>query len=407
MEFTDARFGKLRVVERYGKKWFLAHDVMKSLGVSNPYLLTSKVRPENKTYVYVNVATGTPRMIGLTEDGLKTLVYRTHKDGRDEYAAWLRDEVLPKVRGSLPAMKQVDTVPDRVEKNGFELFTSPEFGQIRTVTIDDNPWFVAIDVCRALGIANVTDALKRLDDDEKMTLDSTEGHSGSRGGAQCVNIVNEFGLYSLVLGSRKPGAKAFRRWITHDVIPALRKHGVYATPQVTQQITDDPIELLRKAVDLLEAQCKLTGEWRNKNAELVAKLDDTTYDLVVAKDEVRRMREQYYKATDEVESLQNQIEAYRKESSHRKEFMSFINSCVRSFVGASCGQYIMPTGWSEYYRRLTDALGDDVRKRGRQPYIDAITDEELPIAMKVAAEMGTGELVARLMSDTIRNAIAA
>ena len=407
MEFTDARFGKLRVVERYGKKWFLAYDVMKSLGVSNPYLLISKVNPNDKTYVYVNVTAGTPRMVGLTEDGLKTLVYRTHKDGCDEYAAWLRNEVLPKVRGSLPAVRQVDTVPDRVEKNGFELFTSPEFGQIRTVTIDDNPWFVAIDACRALGIANVTDALKRLDDDEKMTLDSTEGHSGSRGGAQSINIVNEPGLYSLILGSRKPEAKAFRRWITHDVIPALRKHGVYATPQATQQITNDPIELLRKAVDLLEAQCKLTDEWRNKNVELVSKLDDTTYDLIVAKDEVRRMREQYYKAVDKVESLQNQIEAYRKESSHRKEFTSFINSCVRSFVGASCGQYIMPTGWNEYYRRLTDVLGDDVRKRGRQPYIDAITDEELPIAMKVAAEMGSGELVARIMSDTIRNAIAA
>lgn len=390
MEFTDARFGKLRVVERYDKKWFLAHDVMKSLGVSNPYLLTSKVSPDDKTYVYVNVTAGTPRMIGLTEDGLKTLVYRTHKDGRDEYAAWLRDEVFPKVRGSLPAVKQIDTAPDRVEKNGFELFTSPEFGQIRTVMIDGNPWFVAADVCRAIDVA--TTATRRLDDDEKgLRLTQTPG------GVQNISIVNEFGLYSLILGSRKSGAKAFKRWITHDVLPALRKHGVYATPQVT---TDDTIELLRKAADLLEGQ-------RKENAELASKLDDTTYDLVVAKDEVRRMREQYYKATDEVESLQNQIEAYRKEFSHRKEFTSFINSCVRSFVGASCGQYIMPTGWSEYYRRLTDALGDDVRKRGRQPYIDAITDEELPIAMKIAAEMGTGELVARLMSDTIRNAIAA
>lgn len=141
--------------------------------------------------------------------------------------------------------------------------------------------------------------------------------------------------------------------------------------------------------------------------ELVSQLDGTTHDLVTANDEVRRWREQYYRVANKVESLQNQIEAYRKESSHRKEFTSFINSCVRSFVGASCGRYIMPTGWNEYYRRLTDALGDDVRKRGRQPYINAITDEELPIAMKVAAEMGTGELVARLMSNTIRNAIAA
>lgn len=66
------------------------------------------------------------------------------------------------------------------------------------------PWFVAADVCRALEIRNTTDALGKLDGGEKMTLDSTEGHSGQRGGAQSFNVVNEPGLYSLVLGSRKP-----------------------------------------------------------------------------------------------------------------------------------------------------------------------------------------------------------
>lgn len=408
MEFTDARFGKLRVVERYGKKWFLAHDVMKSLGVSNPYLLTSKVSPDDKTYVYVNVTAGTPRMIGLTEDGLKTLVYRTHKDGRDEYAAWLRDEVLPKVRGSdamLPDVRQVDTAPDYVETP--TVFHNDEFGELRTIDIHGDRWFVGKDVAVCLGYSNASKAvMEHVDDEDKqfIMLPVTDSQTGN---LVKTAIINEPGVYSLIFRSKIDSAKRFKHWVTHDVLPSIRKHGVYVTPQVTQQTTDDPIELLRKAVDLLEVQYKLIGEWRNKNAELVSKLDDTTYDLVVAKDEVRRMREQYYKATDEVETLRNQIEAYRKESSHRKEFTSFINSCVRSFVGASCGQYIMPTGWSEYYRRLTDALGDDVRKRGRQPYIDAITDEELPIAMKVAAEMGSGELVARLMSDTIRNAIAA
>lgn len=403
MEFTDARFGKLRVVERCGKKWFLAHDVMKSLGVSNPYLLTNKVSPEDKTYVYVNVATGTPRMIGLTEDGLKTLVYRTHKDGRDEYAAWLRDEVLPKVRGSLPAVKQVDTAPDRVEAP--TVFHNDEFGDLRTIIIDGKYWFVSKDVALSLGYSNPRKAIiDHVDAEDKMDGVTIRD---SMGREQNPTLINESGIYSLILSSKLPKAKEFKRWVTNEVLPSIRKHGVYATPQVVQQIVDDPIVLLRKAADLIEEQRKQLEEQSDKYMKLVTELSDTTYDLVVAKDEVRRMREQYYKATDEVETLQNQIEAYRKESSHRKEFTSFINSCVRSFVGASCGQYIMPTGWSEYYRRLTDALGDDVRKRGHQPYIDAITDEELPIAMKVAAEMGTGELVARLMSDTIRNAIAA
>lgn len=88
-------------------------------------------------------------------------------------------------------------------------FTNPEFGTIRTILGNDHePWFVAKDVCAALEIKNVTDALKNLDSDERMTLDNSEGHSGQRGGAQSMNIISEAGLYSLILRSRKPEAKA-------------------------------------------------------------------------------------------------------------------------------------------------------------------------------------------------------
>ncbi len=87
-------------------------------------------------------------------------------------------------------------------------------------------------VCKALEIGNPTMALARLDDDEKMTLNSTEGHSGQRGGAQQINVINEPGLYSLVLGSRKPEAKAFKRWITHDVVPAIRRQGAYTIDEM-------------------------------------------------------------------------------------------------------------------------------------------------------------------------------
>lgn len=113
--------------------------------------------------------------------------------------------------------------------NEMQIFESDRFGQFRTTTIDGEPWFVAADVCRALEIGNPSQALTKLDDDEKMTLTSNEGHSGQRGGAQSMNVVNEPGLYTLVLGSRKPEAKAFKRWITHEVLPSIRKTGAYAT----------------------------------------------------------------------------------------------------------------------------------------------------------------------------------
>lgn len=106
----------------------------------------------------------------------------------------------------------------------LQVFNSSDFGEVRTTIRDNEPWFVAADVCRALEIKNPSDALLRLDEDEK-ALVSIEGLSR---GNDKGNIVNEPGLYTLVLGSRKPAAKAFKRWITHEVLPALRKTGRYS-----------------------------------------------------------------------------------------------------------------------------------------------------------------------------------
>ena len=131
--------------------------------------------------------------------------------------------------------------------NDVKIFENPEFGQVRTTVIGGEPWFVAADVCRALAIGNPSMALDRLDDDER-TLISIEGASNGKP----VNGVNEPGLYSLVLGSRKPEAKAFKRWITHEVIPAIRKHGGYMTPEKVEEALLNPDVLIHLATELKE-----------------------------------------------------------------------------------------------------------------------------------------------------------
>lgn len=130
--------------------------------------------------------------------------------------------------------------------NEIKIFENSQFGQIRTITKDGEPWFVAADVCRALELDKTWNALQRLDDDEKGTTSIS-----TLGGEQEVSIVNEPGLYALVLGSRKPEAKAFKRWITHDVIPAIRKTGGYIAGE--ESMSDE--ELLSRA--LLMAQEKI------------------------------------------------------------------------------------------------------------------------------------------------------
>lgn len=129
--------------------------------------------------------------------------------------------------------------------NELQVFENAQFGQVRTVQKDGQPWFVAADVCRALEVGNSRQALSRLDADEKGVI-STD----TPGGEQKMSIVNEPGLYALVLGSRKPEARAFKRWITHEVIPSIRRSGGYIAGQ--ERMTD--AELLSKALLVAQRQ---------------------------------------------------------------------------------------------------------------------------------------------------------
>ncbi|WP_222720161.1 phage antirepressor [Actinomadura sp. HBU206391] len=113
------------------------------------------------------------------------------------------------------------SLPTSVQPFRFPITDQP----IRTVLVDGEPWFVAADVCAILAIGNPSQAVSYLDDDERdTTLISSEG-----GQQRPVNIINESDLYSLILRSRKPEARAFKRWITAEVLPAIRRTGGYAT----------------------------------------------------------------------------------------------------------------------------------------------------------------------------------
>ena len=142
--------------------------------------------------------------------------------------------------------------------NEIQIFNNSQFGDIRAINQNGEPWFVAADVCRVLEHTNVTVALDRLDDDEKAKF-----NLGLRGGD--TGCVNEPGLYSLVLGSRKPEAKAFKRWITHEVIPTIRKHGMYATPQTLEQMLNDPDSMIKVLQTLKEERtARLQAEETNR-----------------------------------------------------------------------------------------------------------------------------------------------
>jgi len=116
-----------------------------------------------------------------------------------------------------------------------------ENSSVRVVMINKEPWFVVRDVIGHLGLGNVTEAMRRLDEDEFSSTEVTD----SLGRAQETYVVNEPGLYNLILGSRKQEAKRFKRWVTHEVLPSIRNHGMYATPQAIEAMLQDPDTMIQ------------------------------------------------------------------------------------------------------------------------------------------------------------------
>lgn len=158
------------------------------------------------------------------------------------------------------------------------VFKHEKFGTLRGLLRNDEPWFVARDVCSCLGI-RTNDAAHSLDEDEK-------GYDRivSPGGLQDTLLISEPGLYSLILRSRKSEAKMFKRWVTHEVLPAIRKHGGYLTPATLEEALLNPDTLIRLAQELKEER---TLRMEKEASLAVAEPKAAVYDSVVASKALR------------------------------------------------------------------------------------------------------------------------
>ena len=129
------------------------------------------------------------------------------------------------------------------------IFNNPEFGEIRSIEADGTPWFVGRDVAAALGYSDTDQALrKHVGEEDKLTRQ----FNGS-GQNRTMTIINESGLYSLILSSKLPGAKRFKRWIIHEVLPSIRKHGAYIGPEALDSMLTSP-DFVMKLLMALKAE---------------------------------------------------------------------------------------------------------------------------------------------------------
>lgn len=135
--------------------------------------------------------------------------------------------------------------------NKVQIFQNTEFGNVRTVEINGEPWIIGKDVALALGYRNPQEAIRtHVDEDDKGVSEIL-----TPGGKQSVPIINESGLYSLVLSSKLPTAKKFRRWVTSEVLPSIRRHGAYMTPETLEAAILNPDYLLKVATLTLKNDC--------------------------------------------------------------------------------------------------------------------------------------------------------
>ena len=196
--------------------------------------------------------------------------------------------------------------------NELQIFKNEEFGEVRTVEIGGEPWFVGKDVAEILGYTNPNEAIQdHVDDDEKLNskmLSSVKIDLGQRGGW----LINESGLYSLILSSKLPNAKAFKKWVTSEVLPSIRKHGGYISGQAEMS----PEELMAKALQV----AKKTLEEREARIGVLAAENSA---LTVEK-QILQPKADYFDELVDRNLLTNFRETAKQINAKQKDFVNFL-----------------------------------------------------------------------------------
>ena len=191
--------------------------------------------------------------------------------------------------------------------NDLTTFTNPEFGQVRTVEIDGTPWLVGKDVAVALGYKNPGKAIiAHVDDEDKrleMLPQGTDSQNGNLSPTSKTALINESGLYSLELSSKLPKAKAFKRWVTSEVLPALRKNGVYETVKAQQHI-----EQLEAVNARLNTAIQAVSTAKAELAEVTAMRDNFIKDRDDFKEHFQKWKSLYGGACDRLRRAESLVQ---------------------------------------------------------------------------------------------------
>lgn len=253
--------------------WYMAADICNEVGISNCTVAMRSISPEHKRKLLFG-SKGAAEKQFLNESGVYELLKRTRKPGAEEFekrfAEWLAGGMVEVEPGQEPdespegqdnEIKMEGKMEMEVSNAGvMTVFENAEFGKVRTIMIDGEPWFVGKDVAESLGYSNASKAvMTHVDDDDKTfkMVDIADSQNGNMPiGQTKTALINESGVYSLVFSSKLEGAKRFKHWVTSEVLPSIRKHGMYATENTLQQMINNPDMIVMMAQRMLDEKAR-------------------------------------------------------------------------------------------------------------------------------------------------------
>lgn len=243
--FENPEFGRVRATLHNGDAWFVGKDVAEILGYSKHRDAIRKYVDESDRTDKLPIRDDlgrTQRPICVNESGVYSLIFPSKLPIAKRFRHWMTNEVLPEMHQS------AENEPAPSGSSGIQIFENPEFGKVRVVEVAGEPWFVGKDVAEILGYSKARNAIAAHVDNSDKALAPIQG--GCSTGTQNTTIINESGIYSLVLSSKLPSAQKFKHWVTSEVIPSIRKHGGYIAGQ--NEMSD--MELLSRALLLVKNQ---------------------------------------------------------------------------------------------------------------------------------------------------------
>lgn len=209
------------------------------------------------------------------------------------------------------------------QKSELQLFQKEEFGTIRTVVIDGEPWFVAKDVCDILGVKNSRQAMTRLDDFEKNTVILNDGNKGNPN----MTIISESGFYVLVLSSRKPIVKPFKSWVTREVLPTIRKTGQYVSGDGNK---------VESMVEDMGCNMKIAYAQINNMEDMIGEQNDMLKMVVDNMTLTTRQQQKLYKAAkDRINHLLGGAHSVRYKAHSKSYFINLWNDFKEKYATGS------------------------------------------------------------------------